>query len=360
MDFPKKYAPGIYFNLPDHEYHSDPSLSCSGIKLLLSDHEEFWDQRINPNAPEKESGSSADKGRMWHMNLMEAEKFSRKYVKGFDPDDYPDAKICDTLSELKKEMEENGLEFKSSWSTDRLLEVIEQMFPDRIIYSKDEKRVSHFDGAEIVKASDWKEMKEAENCMMSHPEFSRVFKNGHPEVSIFWIDPDTDIPCKCRIDWLKVKSAIDYKTMSLMRGSNFDASCRSKLRFESYDLQSVMYTEAIKEIKKLILNSWNEQKGWWDCVHGSVNKEFISDFINEPETKFAFVFQRTERPFSIRGLYVPERDANDFSSPWSQGMKKFTEGLGKYKFFWEKFGERKWIDDRGIIKVEDHEIYYPE
>ena len=41
-----QHKPGIYFNMPEQEYHADPSLSTSGIKLLLQDPEEYWDPNI--------------------------------------------------------------------------------------------------------------------------------------------------------------------------------------------------------------------------------------------------------------------------------------------------------------------------
>lgn len=353
--YPKGHAPGIYFNMPEDEYHADPALSCSGIKLLLDDPEEFWfkTKHLNDNAPEQESSKAADRGTMWHHKLLTPETFDDVYAKGFDPQDFPDAKyICDTVDELKSALLLESVEFKPSWGAQKLLEVC----PDTIIYSKD-KSILKADGKEVVKADDWHDMCQAMSNIRSNEKFSSVFENGYPEVSIFWVDEDTGVPCRSRIDWLKAGVLLDYKTMSLSRGKKFDDVCRNKLRFESYDLQAVMYTIGRRAVAKVIEDSWDSETNNFNAVHGNVSDEFIKNLLSEKDPLFGFVFQRTEAPFSIRGIHLKESIYE--TSPWGQGLMKFCEGIESYRKHFEKFGKDRWVDSRGIVAVEDHEVYYP-
>lgn len=39
-------------------------------------------------------------------------------------------------------------------------------------------------------------------AIRSHPTASVVLGNGRPEVSLFWVDPDTGVKCRARLDWL--------------------------------------------------------------------------------------------------------------------------------------------------------------
>jgi PDDEXK-like domain of unknown function (DUF3799) len=49
-------------------------------------------------------------------------------------------------------------------------------------------------------------------ALRRHPLAAEVFDpNGAPEVSLFWIDPETGVKCKARVDWL-ASDPVDVKT----------------------------------------------------------------------------------------------------------------------------------------------------
>ena len=55
--------PGIYFGMPDSEYHADPSLSNSGIKSLLVSALDFWTESpINPDWEDRETPAARECG----------------------------------------------------------------------------------------------------------------------------------------------------------------------------------------------------------------------------------------------------------------------------------------------------------
>jgi len=76
---------------------------------------------------------------------------------------------------------------------------------------------------------------------------------GDAEVSLAWIDDETGLACKCRIDWLTVTtrhSIVDLKT------------CRDPLRFESsiaeygYHRQMAFYRRGIAAVRSAPADAW--------------------------------------------------------------------------------------------------------
>ena len=47
-----------------------------------------------------------------------------------------------------------------------------------------------------------------------HAVASRIFTQGLPEQSLYWIDPDTGVTCRGRVDWLRDNAIVDLKTIS--------------------------------------------------------------------------------------------------------------------------------------------------
>lgn len=83
----------------------------------------------------------------------------------------------------------------------------------------------------------------------AHPLASRLFADGTPEVSLFWIDPATGVKCRARLDWLpdslKGRRLIvpDLKTAVSAEPGEFS---RNAARF-GYLCQHVHYSEGIRE-----------------------------------------------------------------------------------------------------------------
>ena len=45
-----------------------------------------------------------------------------------------------------------------------------------------------------------------------HPLASRIFTDGKPEVSLYWVDEATGVTCRGRVDWLRKGHIVDLKT----------------------------------------------------------------------------------------------------------------------------------------------------
>ena len=101
------------------------------------------------------------------------------------------------------------------------------------------------DGAEELSPDDAQIIKEITKAVRRNKEVMTLLSRTRREVPLFWNDPETGLPCKCRIDALSSSTAIDLKTTT-------DASCRAFQRdaFKyGYHLQAAHYLNGIKTVK---------------------------------------------------------------------------------------------------------------
>ena len=72
---------GIYFNMPEDEYHAQEGLSSTGIKEMLQSPTNFWFNSVyNPNYKPKKANCLED-GKMFHCLYLEGRKaFEERYI----------------------------------------------------------------------------------------------------------------------------------------------------------------------------------------------------------------------------------------------------------------------------------------
>src|SRR3546814_14526079 len=94
-----------------------------------------------------------------------------------------------------------------------------------------------------------------------HPDLSKAFSGGHPEVSIFWQDEQTGISCKARLDYLKARAIVDLKTFSNPLSKPIDKAISTRSEEHTSELQSLMRISyavfCLKKKKKTHKNKLN-------------------------------------------------------------------------------------------------------
>jgi hypothetical protein len=354
------HKPGIYFGMSDAEYHADPSLSTSAIKKLIQDPEEYWDQSfMNPNPPPREQKDCLARGTLWHCRILEPELFNKKYVLApfVDSDAAEGRKILRTMADMKDWLEENGVVYKKSANKDELEKSVWEAYrlglgnPEPYLFDREniEFANKNQDRTVIWSREIYRDMLAAERAFEEHPYFSQVFKGGHSEVSIFWVD-DSGLPMKGRIDKLKPNAILDYKTLHVQRGKSTRQAALNAIKFENYDIQVAVYTLGLANVINLI-NAGNAE------ISGDVSGEFIDALCVSPEKPFGFVFQKEDRPYTIRGLKVVRR-SGDLFNVFGNGLVLMNRGIETFLEYKERFGNKRWFSMDGLIEVADHEIYY--
>jgi hypothetical protein len=194
--------PGVYDQLPAEEYHADPSLSASGMKLLLDPGcpALYRYERDHPQPPK----ATFDFGHAAHrLVLGDGAK-----LRVLDYDDYKtkdarqardDARAEGCVPMLPHDMDK-------AWAM-----------------------------AAVVRA---------------HPVAGALFRGGRPEVSLFFKDPTTGVPLRARLDWLddqrKGRAVLtDYKTI----GTGVDLDHIERAIYDyGYHCSGAQYSEAVQAL----------------------------------------------------------------------------------------------------------------
>jgi hypothetical protein len=274
INWKSKYPDGVYLGLSNEEYHADPAIGSSGIKALLKSPLDFWyNSWMNPEKPEKKSSPAMKLGTAYHTLILEPDKFSYEIIDG-----------------------------TKTTSKDGCL-------------------------AEAEHTS----LKAMQAMLNSKPYHAALFKGGYSEVSIFWTDKETGIPCKCRFDYWKPHFVTDLKTTTSIE----DKNVRYQVRDFGYQISAAMYMTGTNYLREMIKSG--------NCAGiESFDKKFIDDFASA-ETRFVFLMQEKETPYDTRGLVINE--AND----------DFYNGLVIAKQQWDLFGDKQWASP--YQQIEDFLIY---
>lgn len=328
--------PGIYFGLPDEAYHAVPALSNSGIKHLRTSTLDYWVRSfMNPDY-EPEESPFMEAGKAYHRRILEGrERFYESYAAQLDPLDYPEA--LRTVDDIKARLKE--LDLKVSGRKDELVERLLLADPEAQVW--DELVADHKGdnaGKTLLSHELITKIEKAARMIECHPELSKCFRGGHPEVSVFW--EDDDVPMKARVDYLKPRAIIDLKTFGNQYGKPIDEAVATAVANERYHIQAAVYTEAVERAKGLIV------KG---AVHGLDDQAWLRSLV-ENEQQFVFVFQQTGVAPVARGKVFPRMSAYDI------GKICMTEAIQIFRECREVWGEDPWIDKTPITTFDDAEF----
>lgn len=163
-------APGIHDHIDELTYHADPALSASGAKTLLHSPARFaWEREHGTK------GSDAmDFGTLVHALVLRSH----------------DSRIVVNPHESMR------TKAAQEWAAERAAE-------GRIVVSpKDVRRA-----IAVAKA------------VHAHPLGGAILSEGRPEVTLRWDDPETGVPLRGRVDWLRDNAIVDVKTAGRYGGS---------------------------------------------------------------------------------------------------------------------------------------------
>lgn len=179
--------PGIYSDISNAAYHAGEGISKSNLDMLDKAPALLQWSRTAPEDDGKKDALNL--GTAMHTMLLEPEKFTDQFV--IEP------AINRRTNAGKQQAEEFLAAAKAS---------------GRMIITADEARKINL-------------MRES---VMAHPEARQLMEaEGQAEASAYWIDPETNVKCRCRPDKLITKAGfiVDVKTtadMSKVARSVFD------------------------------------------------------------------------------------------------------------------------------------------
>lgn len=202
-------AAGIHPDIPAEVYHADPcpepSLSASIGWTLISRspaHAQEEHPRLNPDFTPK-GKEHYDIGHAWH-NMVLRQKFWREEVVQIDA---------------------------GSWQTKA---------------AREKRDEAHAAGLVPILVGHYEALERMVGVLERHPQASRIFRDGTPEVTLVWQDDDTGIWLRCRPDWRPRRDSMPWPDAKTAADANPLAWDRRFAADHGGLLRAALYQEGIR------------------------------------------------------------------------------------------------------------------
>lgn len=340
------HAPGIYFGMPEDEYHADRSLSASGVKDIHVTPLTFWMKSgFNP-AKSDDSSEPKERGKAFHARLLEGgDAFTSRYAVAPQIKDYPDA--IDGGEALKERCKELGLPVSGTIA--KLCERIRAADPDAVLWPEvmqfftEEATAA---GRIIIKQKLADEIQRQVKIIEMHPGTEKALRGGYCEVSIFWIDAETGVPMKSRIDYLKARAAVELKTFTNPFGKPIDSAIASSVANNKYFVDAIVRLDAVEQAKAML------HKDALSVVHGTAPpREWLNAFAEPTPHAFVFLFLEAGEIPNVRVREFKQRETakGEQNLYWLKGHAMYRQGIALYRQFLEHYGpDLPWVDPQPI------------
>lgn len=81
-------------------------------------------------------------------------------------------------------------------------------------------------------------------ALQGHPLAASLLRDGTPELSLFWSDPDTGTDLRGRVDYFTGDTIVDYKSCASAEPSTFAKAVANY----GYHMQAAFYTDGVKAV----------------------------------------------------------------------------------------------------------------
>ena len=328
---PLVQEPGVYFGMPEADYHRAFALSATGIKHLRISPLDFWARSaLNAERSEEESEARII-GRAYHKRIIEGPAaFAAMYAAELDPAEHPGA--FRTNEELKTAIERAGGPTARLGAL-RKAELIERLLQydptaliwDRLVVAHQERHA----GKIRLPLLAIHRIEIAAAMIEKHPQLSKAFSGGMPEVSVFWRDEDSGVPCKARFDYLKPRAIVDLKSYENTIGLPVRKAIARCVANYRYHIQAAFYLDGAEAARGLIA------KG---RVFGEVDPGFPPALAAAPERHFLFVFQQKGPAPLARGMVLAPGLTLDI------GRDEIADATALFAHCWQVYGADPWLD----------------
>lgn len=194
-------APGIYAGLSNADYHAGPGISKSQLDTLARSPLHFWAKHIAKQQGTRVETAAMRFGTAVHTAILE-------------PEDFVNWVVMDKVDRRTKDGKA-AAEAAETRAAARGVRVID--------------RADH-DVVTAIAAS-----------VERHPVIGPYLEAGWAELSVYWMDEDTGVLCRCRPDWLTETAILDVKTTENSSPGSFE---RSAYQYR-YWVQAAYYLDGL-------------------------------------------------------------------------------------------------------------------
>jgi hypothetical protein len=335
---PECFPDGVYFGLDESKYHADSALGSSDIRALLKHPSEYWHNSwMNPQREREETDYLAW-GTAFHVLILQGmEAFLKRYYRGPSREDHEG--LLETMADMKKWLQLRG--FAQTGLKAELVKRVLNADPNAPVWDEIERKAQLLAGDRLVlKPKVFDQIIQASGYISNHPDLSKAFQNGYPEVSVFWtagkvyVEDYGEWPLrlKARIDYLKYLSLTDLKSFRAWEGEELDITLNKTIGYHGYYIQAAHYITARQRIPAF----FREGK-----VFGDVSKAWVDRFLELSHQKFLWLwvfYQATGAPVTLGVYYDPEAPYFDV------GLSDINRALERYRRYMSVFGTTQWVD----------------
>ncbi len=232
---------GVFPGLSNSGYHVGPGRSKSGLDIIRRSPAHFK----HAQETEREETAAFVLGSAGHGVMLEADQFEKEFALPFDASEWPDA--LDTTPQLKARLKELGQPV--SGNKPDLIERLRETDPT--VQILDDLKAMHAEdaaGKTILTPAQWRDVRGMRDAALEHPKLAKLLTDprGKAEQSVYWIDEETGVLCRCRPDLWVSDIILDLKTTEDARPSVFE---RSVEKFRYY-VQAAFYMDGIAAAEK--------------------------------------------------------------------------------------------------------------
>lgn len=374
---PELPAPGIYFGMPEEIYHALPALSSHGIRNLASSPMLFWArcQFISDLARKNEERRASKErvhqtiGKAYHCRIMEGmDEFHRRFAVALTEEDCegalestdqikaaisaagekPSAKVPDTLPD-------GGEYMRAAKKADWIAQLLAIDPEAKVLDVMNEQHRDKHAGKAFIAAEVYDQIEIAARMVEQDPEVRHAFTGGHAEVVLIWYCPVTGVPMKARVDYLKLKSSVDLKTVANQRGLSMERAIAQEVSSYKYTIQPSVYVEGITEVKRLVregqavIRDMHEASDMLRSASITTwTKKWAED---DSEGEWLWVFQQKGDAPITRGVFYPLQ-----GSTRAVVDQIVTRQKERFKQFSATYGTDPWLDVAPIYDMADEDL----
>ena len=343
----KKYPEGLYFGMPEEEYHSIPFFSRSFAVDILCDLEQALYNLENPI----EQTEAMLFGCKVHHLFLEPELFDKLYVTAPDSESYNEKgyKILNTNDDIKEFLK--SVDEKKSGNRPELIERAKPYLEKEKALIWSEVRQEFLDDLKATSRieltnSDLEKVDGLRRSFAKRSQCKEILSSGYPEVTIIWQDEETGVMCKCRLDYLRPEAVGEIKTFSLKYNKPLFEALVDELRFRKYNWQFAFYFDALDQI----ITKIKDKKA---KVFGVDNQEWIDKLLNNTDRKYFFLFVKTQAPYQIKYMALERSEMlyGTFNAYYEVARNQLNLALAKFN---TALTRNIWMEKEGITLEDAH------
>ena len=379
-DAPKLPPPGIYFGMPEDEYHALPALSNGGVKSILASPMQYWANAtwLSEVARKREKRERENPktqvtrtvGKAYHCRLLEgADEYAKRFARELTPEDCEGA--LESTAQIKAAIEgagakpvskvpdvlPNGQAFERPARKEDWVAQLLDLDPSACVL--DVLKARHFadnDGKAFVTADAHEQIEIAAKMVEADPECRHAFKGGYPEVTLIWHCRETGVPMKARVDRLKMQVLVDLKTIAA-EGRSLDMALAKAIAAYKYNIQPAVYLEGVEEVRRLVRENgrkavWSDSGSGPEGAPSNAEAEWAIKWAGDKApVKWLWIFQAKGPAPVTRGKFYPVGGMNHAVT---LDMVRIAKGI--FKRSSEAFGTDPWLDVAPVEDLADEDI----